>query len=74
MLTYTSLYIHLLDQFLWDLLDKNEVMEAAEKILATIATEYNSEAVVLTDVSVEAMMRSWSELFVDIVTNKLGRA
>ncbi|WP_293718039.1 adenosylcobinamide amidohydrolase [uncultured Phascolarctobacterium sp.] len=74
MLTYTSLYIHLLDQFLWDLLDKNEVMEAAEKILATIAAEYNSEAVVLADVSVEAMMRSWSELFVDIVANKLGRA
>lgn len=49
-------------------------MEAAEKILATIAAEYNSEAVVLADVSVEAMMRSWSELFVDIVANKLGRA
>lgn len=73
MLTYTSLYIHLLDQFLWDLLDKNEVMEAAAQILATIAAEYNSEAVVLTEVSVEAMMRSWSELFVDIVANKLGR-
>lgn len=73
MLTYTSLYIHLLDQFLWDLLDKNEVMEAAEQILATIAAEYNSEAVVLTEVSAEAMMTSWSELFADIVANKLGR-
>ena len=31
MLTYTSLYIHLLDQFLWGLLDKDEVMNAAEK-------------------------------------------
>ena len=30
MLTYTSLYIHLLDQFLWGLLDKDEVMNAAE--------------------------------------------
>ena len=50
MLTYTSLYIHLLDQFLWGLLDKDEVMNAAEKLLSDIAGEYDTESIALNEV------------------------
>ena len=67
MLTYTSLYIHLLDQFIWGLLDKDEGMNAAEKLLSDIAGEYDTESIALNEVSVEAMMKAWSELFVNII-------
>jgi len=33
LVTYTSLYAHLLDQFMWGLLKKEEVLEAAQKLL-----------------------------------------
>ena len=71
MLTYTSLYIHLLDQFLWGLLDKDEVMNAAEKLLSDIAGEYDTESIALNEVSVEAMMKAWSELFVNIIADNI---
>ncbi len=74
MLTYTSLYIHLLDQFLWGLLEKEEVMSAAKSILCNIATEYNQESVILREISIEAMMEAWSELFVNIVANQIKKA
>lgn len=73
MLTYTSLYIHLLDQFLWGLLDKDEVMNAAEKLLSDIAGEYDTESIALNEVSVEAMMKAWSELFVNIIADNIQR-
>lgn len=73
MLTYTSLYIHLLDQFLWGLLGKDEVMNAAEKILCDIANEYNQENVLLRELSIEAMMEAWSELFVNIVAAQIKK-
>ena len=73
MLTYTSLYIHLLDQFLWGLLDKDEVMNAAEKLLSDIAGEYYTESIALNEVSVEAMMKAWSELFVNIIADNIKR-
>ncbi len=73
MLTYTSLYIHLLDQFLWGLLDKDEVMNAAEKLLSDIAGEYDTESIALNEVSVEAMMKAWSELFVNIIADNIKR-
>ena len=73
MLTYTSLYIHLLDQFLWGLLDKDEVMNAAEKLLSDIAGEYDTESIALNEVSVEAMMKAWSELFVNIIADNIHR-
>ena len=73
MLTYTSLYIHLLDQFLWGLLDKDEVMNVAEKLLSDIAGEYDTESIALNEVSVEAMMKAWSELFVNIIADNIHR-
>lgn len=45
------------------LLDKDEVMNAAEKLLSDIAGEYDTESIALNEVSVEAMMKAWSELF-----------
>jgi len=33
LVTYTSLYAHLIDQFMWGLLEKEEVLDAAQKLL-----------------------------------------
>lgn len=73
MLTATSLYVHLLDQFLWGLLGKDEVLVAAEKILADIAAGYDAESRVLRSIAVESMMEAWSELFVNIVNDKVKK-
>ena len=50
-----------------------EVMNAAEKLLSDIAGEYDTESIALNEVSVEAMMKAWSELFVNIIADNIKR-
>ena len=50
-----------------------EVMNAAEKLLSDIAVEYDTESIALNEVSVEAMMKAWSELFVNIIADNIQR-
>ena len=67
MVTYTTLYIHLLDQYLWELLSEDETREAGEMLLRQLRSKYGVKA----DkkgfqgqlVTVETMMEAWEELF-----------
>lgn len=67
MLTYTTLYIHLLDQYLWELLGETETREGAEMLLRQLREQYGLPAVknysLKTPVTVETMMGAWEELF-----------
>lgn len=45
----------------------------AEKILADIAAGYDAESRVLRSIAVESMMEAWSELFVNIVNDKVKK-
>ena len=71
MLTYTSLYIHLLDQFLWKLIDAEEMEQAGQSILDFLAEYYQVEKVVLDKPGLEGMLTSWKELFNSIVASKI---
>ena len=64
----TSLYIHLLDQYLWGLLGEEEVVVCAQKILLLIGEEYGIEANNLpTETGVEAFSTAWTYLLVEIL-------
>jgi hypothetical protein len=70
MLTYTSLYIHLLDQFLWQLISAEEMQAAGQSLLDTIASYYNVESEQILEASLEGMLASWKVLFNKIVATK----
>lgn len=71
MLTYTSLYVHLLDQYLWKLIDEEEVVLAGNKILSEIATIYEVDGIEFTEVNVDSLMTAWSNLYIKIVCKRL---
>ena len=50
-----------------------DLKDAAEKLLSDIAGEYDTESIALNEVSVEAMMKAWSELFVNIIADNIKR-
>lgn len=69
MVTYTSLYVHLLDQFLWGLLQEKETRKVAEELLRILAEAYGTVPVVIKEpLSPEAMMEAWQNLFLEILT------
>ena len=70
MLTYTSLYIHLLDQFLWQLISAEEMQAAGQSLLATIASYYNVESEKILEANLEGMLASWKVLFNKIIAVK----
>ena len=70
MLTFTSLYIHLLDQFLWQLISAEEMQAAGQSLLATIASYYNVESEKILEANLEGMLASWKVLFNKIITVK----
>ena len=68
MVTYTSLYVHLLDQFLWGLLQEEETRKGAEELLRILAEAYGTVPVVSKEpLSPEAMMAAWQNLFLEIL-------
>lgn len=67
MLTYTSLYVHLLDQCLWKLISSQEMQAAGQSLLNILAARYRVEKVQLADASVEKLLEGWQTLFNNIV-------
>ena len=68
MLTYTTLYIHLLDQFLWGLLQEKETKEGAEAILGILAQAYGIQPLKIEKkVSQEAMTETWQQMFLAVL-------
>ena len=68
MLTYTSLYIHLLDQFLWGLLQEKETKDGAETVLGILAQAYGIQPLKIEKkVSQGSMMETWQQLFLAVL-------
>ena len=70
MLTTTSLYIHLLDQLMWQLIDEEEACDAGKVLLDHLAASYEVEPVEVLG-GIEAMLAAWSKLFNRIVAKAL---
>lgn len=67
MLTFTSLYIHLLDQCAWELISPQEMQQAGQFLLDILATQYNVEKIELRDDDNDDMLEAWKILFNHIV-------
>lgn len=67
MLTFTSLYIHLLDQCAWKLISPQEMQQAGQFLLDILATQYNVEKIELRDDDNDDMLEAWKILFNHIV-------
>ena len=67
MLTFTSLYIHLLDQCAWELISPHEMQQAGQLLLDILATQYNVKKIELRDDDNDDMIEAWKILFNHIV-------
>jgi len=62
--TITSLYIHLLDQFLWGLLGEEETVLEANYLLAQMASELQVEPLRVTVTTVEEFNNAWENVVI----------
>lgn len=71
MLVYTSLYAHLLDQYLWELISAKEMQMAGQQLLKVLAEQYAVEAELIDEGTLVAMLAAWQKQFNKIIVNRL---
>lgn len=71
LLTYTSLYVHLLDQFLWGLLSGAEVRQTGDELLAMVAGKFGVPLTAIGGNEFQEHIQAWMSLFVNIVKVKI---
>ncbi|PKM48103.1 MAG: adenosylcobinamide amidohydrolase [Firmicutes bacterium HGW-Firmicutes-8] len=67
LVTYTSLYVHLLDQFLWELLSGEEVMQAGNELLALVAGKFGVQPLLIAGPKLQDYVQAWAKLVVQII-------
>ncbi len=73
LVTYTSLYVHLLDQFLWELLSGEEVMQAGNELLALVAGKFGVPALSISGPELDDYVQAWEKQVVKIITQESGQ-
>lgn len=71
LVTYTSLYVHLLDQFLWELLSGEETEQAGNELLALVAGKFGIPLTVIGGSKLEDYIQAWVKLVAQVVAMKL---
>ncbi|QDR79074.1 adenosylcobinamide amidohydrolase [Sporomusa termitida] len=71
LVTYTTLYIHLLDQLQWELLSGDEVREAGNELLAAAAARFGVAAPAITTIGLDSCLQAWQTLVLAIVRTNL---
>lgn len=71
MLVYTSLYAHLLDQHLWELISAKEMQMAGQQLLKVLAEQYAVEAELIDEGTLAAMLAAWQKQFNKIIVHRL---
>lgn len=71
MLVYTSLYAHLLDQHLWELISDKEMQMAGQQLLKVLAEQYAVEAELIDEGTLVAMLAAWQKQFNKIIAHRL---
>ena len=74
MLVYTSLYAHLLDQYLWELISAKEMQMAGQQLLKVLAEQYAVEAELIDEGTLAAMLAAWQKQFNKIIAHRLQPA
>ena len=71
--TGTSLYVHLLDQYNWGLLTADEVAEAGAGLLATASRQYNVEPGTIGEHSLNGFVEAWERVLLACMNRKLSQ-
>lgn len=71
LVTYSSLYVHLLDQFSWELLSGEEVCQAANELLVIIAGKFGVTAPIVGGTDTQACLKAWTDLMVSVMNARL---
>lgn len=71
MVTYTSLYIHLVDQYLWELLSGKEVLNGANCMLGILAAHYGVAVVTMEKVGLKEVMTAFEDVMLEIIQRHL---
>lgn len=74
MLVYTSLYAHLLDQYLWELISAEEMQMAGQQLLKVLAEQYTVEAELIEEGTLASMLTAWKQQFNKIIELRLQPA
>lgn len=74
MLVYTSLYAHLLDQHLWELISAAEMQMAGQQLLKVLAEQYTVEAELIEEGTLASMLTAWKQQFNKIIELRLQPA
>lgn len=70
LVTYTALYVHLLDELKWELLSGVEVRKGGNELLTAVATKFGVEAPVIADTSIDACLKAWQALMLAIINDR----
>ncbi|WP_312561794.1 adenosylcobinamide amidohydrolase [Anaerospora sp.] len=71
LVSYTSLYVHLLDQLQWQLLSSEEVKETGNALLRLTADAYGVQAPAIAGSDLQGVVQAWTDLVVEIMKNPL---
>lgn len=74
LVTYTSLYVHLLDQFLWGLLSGEEVVRAGHELLVMAAAKFGAPLPPAAAPELQSCLAAWTRLVVGIIKTKMAAA
>ena len=73
MLTFTSLYIHLLDQCAWELISAQEMQQAGQELLQLLAAKYEVQEETVAEATGESLLASWKKQFNAVLKTRLAK-
>ncbi len=71
--TATSLFVHLVDQYAWGLLSAEEVAEAGDKLIQDIAGRFSVSTVGIQEHSVQGFVTAWKKLLLACLHKEISR-
>ncbi|MEN6567215.1 MAG: hypothetical protein ABFC57_13045, partial [Veillonellales bacterium] len=71
--TETSLYVHLIDQYLWGLLTADEVAETGNELIAAAARPFNLPPGEIGENNLTGFISAWEKLLLGCMNQKLSQ-
>lgn len=71
LVTYTSLFVHLLDQYSWDLLSCEEVRNSGGEIMALMADKFNIPPILINGSELVDFLQAWENLMLEIIKENM---
>lgn len=72
LVTYTSLYVHLLDQFIWKLLTGEEVKQAGQELLSLTSGKFGVPTPEVSVPELKIYLQAWAKMIVEIIEIKFS--